>query len=684
MSLIEVLLAIVIFVVGMLALAQLQTNLTRSSADASMRTVAGDIAEEAMEGMHNYQSISPATGISAYDDIKDKQYTVARGGVDYSVKVNVQDYYFLNDRTNVSTTPPTGAVDSDFKSVGINVSWSSAEFQNGNGGLLSNRLGSGGIAINDIVPALPALGSIKTGEQSTDTNSSPPVAYTPGAPPDYAPIQLDSNTFKESSKPVPEIRRKGDLVETWLDVVTYRKTQTDTSYLRREEFVSISCECTLHAPSGSGSDGRLPTLWTGAEYAAGAKVGKPYGTSASNQQSQYCDVCCRDHHDTGGGTGSYKPSMSSSEFISGGAFDGDHPHYSRDKDGNLTLATNDGDTYLEACRLVRKDGFFRVAQDFDLEAQSVFPENYLNDPSEVSAYSSYVSSAVSDHFENGTTPLVDNSLPYDGRDAQNPSPLPTASGADSQQLRSRGIYVDQVTPALQANIDNCFGAGNRADCGAPQAASVLELYPFFDVQLTYLGRWTVTPADQPVAVTNQELDDTKPYSRGVASLAGTQSGLSTVHSTIETGNVGLISTLPVSSVPSAKYSEKDIYIEANSDSNPAPANNNTVVTGTLTNAGGTSDAAVVSVQGLGASCTKPTNSTFECRIDNPLLNPTPSITVSNYYKQNTGLIACSGQLQTLAFTQGDSASANSTTFALPVGGASGVTITISRSPCPTI
>ena len=42
--LIEVLLAIAVFAFGMLALVQLQGNLTRSSADATTRTVATNIA----------------------------------------------------------------------------------------------------------------------------------------------------------------------------------------------------------------------------------------------------------------------------------------------------------------------------------------------------------------------------------------------------------------------------------------------------------------------------------------------------------------------------------------------------------------------------------------------------------------------------------------------------------------
>ena len=61
MTLLDVLLAIVIFVVGMLALAALQGNLTRSSTDASVRTMATNLAEELIEGM---RTIADLVGVS--------------------------------------------------------------------------------------------------------------------------------------------------------------------------------------------------------------------------------------------------------------------------------------------------------------------------------------------------------------------------------------------------------------------------------------------------------------------------------------------------------------------------------------------------------------------------------------------------------------------------------------------
>jgi type IV pilus assembly protein PilV len=57
-TLLEVLLAIVIFVIGMLALAHLQTNLTRSSTDANTRTVAASVGEDLLESLRAFRRVS--------------------------------------------------------------------------------------------------------------------------------------------------------------------------------------------------------------------------------------------------------------------------------------------------------------------------------------------------------------------------------------------------------------------------------------------------------------------------------------------------------------------------------------------------------------------------------------------------------------------------------------------------
>jgi hypothetical protein len=162
-------------------------------------------------------------------------------------------------------------------------------------------------------------------------------------------------------------------------------------------------------------------------------------------------------------------------------------------------------------------------------------------------------------------------------------------------------------------------------------------------------------------------------------LAGSQSGKSTSHSGIEKGNAGLISIAPVSADPPPAYSNTDLFIVAGGIDTSPPPSTDPVISGALTNAAGTGNA-VASVSGIGASCTRPTNATFSCVIDPAVSLHT--LTVSNYYKANQNLIACSSQLTTLSFTQGGSLSANSTTFELLPTTLSNVTIVINKDSCP--
>ena len=161
--------------------------------------------------------------------------------------------------------------------------------------------------------------------------------YKLGQRPDIVSINLGDSKFKESTTPLPDVLRTDELVETSFDVVTYSNPNngTNATFLRREEFRAVSCECTLRIPSG-GKGGLRPTIWNGEEYDEGEFVSKPYGESASNQQSDLCGLCCRDHHDGGSGEeddpddpgrARYNPFRAGHEYWDSGALAGDHLHF---------------------------------------------------------------------------------------------------------------------------------------------------------------------------------------------------------------------------------------------------------------------------------------------------------------------------------------------------------------------
>ena len=327
-TLIEVLIGILIFAVGMMALAQLQGNLAQNSGDANARTVATNIAEGVIEQARSFSVIDSNGTDYAYGDITGGSQTVEKSGSQFLVTTVVTDYFYQSNGT-FSTTAPSGVPVSDFKKLEITVTWNDSEngreFYVDKENTTTGGLGSGSITLTELVSSIPSGSNGKAAVGDAGSSLfAPEVDYNPGENPDIISINLGANKFKESTTPLPDVLRADELVETRFDVVTYSNPINSTAiFLRREEFRAVSCECTLKIPAGSGG-GLRPTIWNGSEYDEGEFVTKPYGVSASNQQSEFCDICCRDHHDGGlgaddlsadPGKSRYNPFRSSGDYI---------------------------------------------------------------------------------------------------------------------------------------------------------------------------------------------------------------------------------------------------------------------------------------------------------------------------------------------------------------------------------
>ena len=707
-TLLEVLIGILVFAVGMMALAKLQGNLARNSTDANARTVAANIAEEVVEAARTFGQITSDGTNSAYNDIVDGSSTISRGGIAYEVVSDVTDYYYDDANQNFTTTAPAGAGRSDFKRLDLTVTWNSAqEFQIDGSNTTAGRLGSGSITISDVISSItsPSGGKVALGTGG-DNSYGPPVDYNPGENPDIISIQLGANKFKESTTPLPDVIRADELVETTFDVVTYSQDEVGATFLRREEFRAISCECTLRIPGGSDEGGLRPTVWDGNEYAEGEWVQKPYGEEANNQQSDFCSLCCRDHHDGGNGAeddaddpgrSEYYPFRASDQYHDSGALAGDHKHFNRDNQGNLVIADSDGDTYVEACRMIRKDGFWRIAQDLRQEGLNSFPADYLDSESEVGVYSGYVTSAVS-IYENDTNPANDPnpSNPYEtappvltppasmpsprvwpASTYENPTEFPLPGGGTEQQLRSRGIYLDYMSDVLRARINCLDGGGSGEDCEVPEVTSALEIIPFYDVQLTWLSRWNETPNNNPVDVTNEAIADDNSHDRGIASLE-TGFGYSTINAAVHGQNLGLTGTDPIDPWYQANVKEYDLYALAVDFNTPPPTSSNVVSGDILSSVGGVK-AADAEIEATGAQCDR-TNTGFECFVEIGAANP--RLKIFNYFKFNKVLVACSDALVINGTEHsGESPAGNWTRFELPAGEVTNAHIVIKENSC---
>lgn len=699
MTLLEVLIGIAIFAIGMLALTQLQGGLARSAGDAATRTVAINIAEEVIERTRGFSRVTQdPDGIEpAYLDIEPMQYAVTRAGVAYAVNVQVTDYWYDRSSQQFTTSEPLVAAVSDFKLLRVGVSAGDGpEFTIDAKNTTQGRLGSDGVLLSEIISSITSAADAKSATGGIGGLHLPSVDYNPGSNPDIISISLGDNKFKESTTPLPKVIRADELAETTFDVVTYSQNDQGATFLRREEFRAVSCNCELRVPGTGTEGGRRPTVWDGIEYSRGEFVSKTYGISTSNVQSNLCGLCCRDHHDGGSGADDdpgdagrarFDPFRPSGEYWDAGSMAGDHRHYFRDSGGGLTLASAGDSTYMEACRMVRKNGFWQVGQDLRQEGLNLFPEGYLDKSSAVGEYSAYVAGAV-DGYEtdiNGvdgyellppTLALPSESSPalvFPASTESNPTTLPTPLGNSSQQLRARGIYLDYMTDTLRTIVDCLQLGGSGASCGAPHVTTALEIIPFYDVQLTWLTRWNETPFNNPVDVSNQAIASNNAHSRGLAQLTlGTS--LSTVDGRIHQGNLGLTGTDPVDLNYAADLRVQFLYVDA-VQSTPPPAVNEYLIEGLITSNIKGFKASDVELSGSGAQCNR-TNTGYKCLVE--VAANSPRITITNYYKNNQTRVVCSA---VLSLHDSETGANGWTRFNLPGAGTQEADIIVKQDSC---
>lgn len=675
-TLLEVVLAIAVFAFGLLALIELQTGLAGSASDANLRTVAISIAEELVEERRGFIGIEsdPDTPQFEYNDIidffDDASYYVVREegeGVLFTVNMNVEEYYWDADTETFGTTKPEGIVNSDYKTMDIVVMWRELEgdesFDDHNT-IQFAQLG-GGVRIIEALPsAPPVLGALVA--SARDVTGNPQVDYNPGEKPEIVRITLDGEggKFKESTTPQPDVIRD-DKIETWFDVVTYSQSGDDAIFLRREEFAMVTCTCELYtAPADN--IGLKPTLWNGVEYTEGETAAKPFGIPAGpdSAQSMFCGVCCRDHHD---GAGSTAEDVYNLAFVGSAE---DHPHYNVNKLGEIVLEpVGDGDRYLEACRLIRKDGFMRVTHDVNQAALIGFPEGYLDTDPGVSAYSAYVTESAGDYYSAGLDSFPQPNPPdessahvFPGRTPDNATALPTPITTAFQQLRARGVYTDYLTADAQSVIDECFPLADRSEeCRAPNTSTEFEIYPFFEVQLTLLAFWEDASVAGLVTVTNEPIETGNVHSRGFIELVSPDEGQSRIQITSYNDNQGLTATGPISPGVLFRTTGDSIYVNANGSDAPAPPIGS-VVRGELRSALGRVRAGDLLFEASGAMCGH-TDIEWACVVT----SADAKLKISNYYLNMPRTYACS-ELPFVGESVGPPAEDHFTIFELPPSG----------------
>lgn len=553
-SLLEVLIAVIVLSFGLLALAALQGALFKSSAEAKAQSVAIGLAQEKLEDLRSYRDTA------AWQAIADSATaeTANIGGVSYTRTWQVQRYAF----STASGTFGTGALSSDtgatpsgyvenneFKRVQVKVAWTDAE------GL------SREVYLEDAIASLNPGDSAKLAKFSRTNRVRGPevIIHDPTTEGGVIPIAIGDDTDTAATNPKPITAGNNNnqrLIETRFDVLTYTGANGNTALATsRVETALVGCSCDYSTADGTATSKR-PTYWDGTRYVVpeDASYDPPAGEAdlANNaSQSNLCTACCRDHHDPAG--------------VEGAKFD---PRHSAHKNGHYVLGNlNDIVTtgeYTEACRLIRVDGFFRVAADmYDDYLNILETKNdssstpYLPSATATSNYQAFVLDYLNERVVTATASQINVALPD-----RTASPVPTleanhslnspttiamdpnSSSTDDKWLHARGLYVDYLEDeARQAIADaktNCEGASTTPTADELRDC-VLRVLPFTSINLTELADWTPTSGNQ-VVVANAEFKtstDTTPVRGHVTLGSNPATGTATATVSMRRSNSGL-------------------------------------------------------------------------------------------------------------------------------------------------
>lgn len=506
-SLIEVLIAVAVLSVGLLAIGALQAALVRSSAEAKAQSVALGLGEQQLEASRAFQN---RTEYVALDSVPQASATTTTlGGVQYSIWRDVQRFIFdtpsnafvqlpaANVTSNdaaITALDPDYVLSTEFKRVAVNVGWTDANGQ-------AQR-----IVVSDVLSSMVPADSARVRDERASNDRNPKVLVRdPSSTPGVIPIAVGNGAETAATNPRPEIvgaSANATIAETRYDVLTYQGAGNNLAQVqRRVETAVVACECDFgEADTSTGARSFRPTYWNGTRYVAPTVA--PTGTATAGErlgtsQSRHCTECCRDHHDPSG--------------ISGAKFDprrSVHTHYQVNNSGSLQAVPSTGNrNYIEACRVIRVDGIMRVASDLYSEHYALletaafnsqpFPQSCASGADcTANDYENFVigfmQQRIAGQVGSMNTPLSPTAIQglETVNDINSPSEVAIGQG-DLRWLHNRGVYLDYLEPAAVNKIAAVIGS---PDCTAtPSVSCALPFLPFTSINTTELSAYNSTP-----------------------------------------------------------------------------------------------------------------------------------------------------------------------------------------------
>lgn len=534
-SLIEVLIAVVVLSVGLLALGALQAALVRNSSETKARSGALALAEEQLEDVRDflqrgdYEALGDVVDEDPNND--DAALGTASGGVDYSRNVTVRRWALNRD-----LDPPafeevetiTGSLGApyiagrEFKRVEVEVTWTDAQ-----GGERS-------VTVSDIVSAASPQEAAQVLRPRSVGNTRPRVLITnPALEEGVIPVAIGNNTDTAATNPRPEVAGRNNnqrVIETRFDVLTYRGGANDLAEVQaRVETVIVGCTCSA---TTSSSTGFRPAYWDGSRYtrpvSTGSNAPAQHASLGNNDppESPLCTECCRDHHDTGFSGAKFSPRR------------GSHTH-------NIV-----GGVYQEACRMIRVDGIMHTAADmyndyFNLLETANTSADPVPSDAAAGNYEDFVLDYLGGRMVTGTgyntLPIASVVSGYEAAHNINaPAEIQIERHGSVKWLHGRGLYIDYLEDAAINRIND---AKSDCDTGSTTLATcVLRHVPFTSINLTELANWTPASGNA-IVVTNNDfassIDSSDPVRGRVESVDASPGSDQTATGAIWNSNAGL-------------------------------------------------------------------------------------------------------------------------------------------------
>ncbi|MBS2782195.1 type IV pilus modification PilV family protein [Aeromonas salmonicida] len=471
-GLLEILITLVVLGVGIVGLVSMSKSALKVSQDGRRYETAMRLAESKLDEFRNFNGVMTATApLTAYNQITSASAAVTLSGEPYSLAWTVTNQY-LNGSTWQGAAPAGYRLSyPGRKAVTVNVGWSDSEGQ-------SHTLQlTGNISPIESLSTDQLNGGLNTARQG------PKVNYTPGVAPDVISVELGDGNKQETSKPLPTVTSKdgqvGKLVQ--FETVTYKPEVGGNTQQVLQDMASVSCSCSY----GSSLTAYLPgQVYSSASnqlyWKAGAMQNKPTGTldSSVNGQPTLCTSCCKDHFDgSGSGFDNFYAPLNTARV-----------RY------NSALSTVTSGKYVDACRFVRLDGFYRPLPDWNLVKVVVTTADFLAKPANQASYQKYIKYVVKTYIDwqkstlnwtqgaSATLPTITDFSAWLASNAETGGDTTTGItvSTGTAQLIARGIYVDVLDPAYLVGIDT-------------SVTDYLTKVPFQDINLTMLAEWTMGP-----------------------------------------------------------------------------------------------------------------------------------------------------------------------------------------------